>query len=183
MHTDTLLPDRRCTPVRLPDPPCSVLPLGADMDGLGLIWKLSASVAPRQRLAFALAVHAAGGLSFLVDADRGFLSVERIVRCTAALTLARAQGGYRTGYAFAQLLEVLGYGEHDSRGFALLDLVDCLASAAFVEGFGAAVSQSLETDVMRVVCGTPAAPVPLVERLRRWIDAQGATALVTGDVV
>lgn len=180
MHTATLLPVRPCAPARVPGPLCPVLSLGADMDGLGLIWTLPTAVPPHQRHAFALAVHASGGLSLLIDADRGFLSVERIARCTAALTLARTQGAYRTGYAFAQLVEALGYGERDTRGFELLDPADCGAPAAFVAGFGAAVAQSLETDVMRVVWSAPAAPVPLVERLRCWIDAHGATAMVAG---
>lgn len=183
MHTDTLLPVRPCSPARLPGPLCPVLSLGADMDGLGLIWTLSASVPPHQRHAFALAVHESGGLSLLIDADRGFLSVERIARCTAALTLARTQGAYRTGYAFAQLVEALGYGERDTWGFELLDSADCGAPAAFVAGFGAAVAQSLENDVMRVVCGALAAPVPLVERLRCWIDAHGTTFLVGEDLM
>jgi len=89
MHIDSLLPSRLCGTVRVPGPLCPVLSLGADMDGLGLIWTLPAAVPPHQRHAFALAVHELGGLSMLVDADRGFLSVERIARCTAALTLAR----------------------------------------------------------------------------------------------
>ncbi|MPQ55101.1 hypothetical protein [Duganella sp. FT27W] len=183
MHTATLLPSRPCGMARLPGPQCPVLSLGADMDGLGLIWTLSATVPPHQRLGFALAVHASGGLSLLIDADRGFLNVERIARCTAALTLARRQGAYRAGYAFAQLVEALGYGERDTRGFELFDPADCAAPAAFVAGFGAAVAQSLETDVMRVVGSALAAPVPLVERLRCWIDAHGATAMVAGDVL
>jgi len=178
MHTDTVLSSRPCAPVRVPGPLCPVLSLGADMDGLGLIWDLPATVPPHQRLGFALAVHASGGLFLLVDAERGFLSVERIARCTAALTLARTQGAYRTGYAFAQLVEALGYDERDTRGFDLLDRADCGAPAAFVAGFGAAVAQSLETDVMRVVGGALAAPVPLVERLRCWIDGHDAAALV-----
>lgn len=183
MHTDTLLPIRPVRPVcpmvsaRPTEPLCAALSLGADMDGLGLTWTLPASVPPRQRLAFALAAHEVGALSMLVDADRGFLSVERIARCTAALTLARTQGAYRSGYAFAQLVEALGYDECDTRGFELLGAADCVASAAFVDGFSAAVGQSLETDVMRVVCGTLAAPVPLAERLRCWIDIHRMRAL------
>lgn len=180
MHADTLLPARPFSPVRLNDPLHSALSLGFAMDGLGLIWTLPAHVPPRQRLAFALAVHEAGGLSVLIDADRGFLSVERIVRCTAALTLARMRGAYRTGYAFAQLVEALGYGDHDVRGFELLDAADCAASTAFVAGFGAAVDESFESDVMRVMRGVLVPPVPLVECLRRWTGDHVATALVTG---
>jgi len=183
MHTDTLLPVRPCAPAHVPEAQCPVLSLGADMDGLGQIWTLSATVPPHQRHVFALSVHASGGLSLLVDADRGFLSVERIARCTAALTLARTQGAYRTGHAVAQLVEALGYGDRATRGVELLDPADCGAPAAFVAGFGAAVVQSLETDVMRVVCGALAASVPLVEHLRCWINGHGATALVAGDAL
>ena len=182
MHTDTLLPVRPVRPMasaRLPEPLCAVLSLGADMDGLGLTWTLPATVPPRQRLAFSLAAHEAGALSMLVIADRGFLSVERIARCAAALALARKQGAYRTGYAFAQLAEALGYGEFDTRGFELLRAADCVDSAAFVDGFGAAVGESLETDVMRLMCGAVAAPVPLVAQLRCWIDHHRLTASVT----
>ncbi|NHZ99031.1 hypothetical protein [Massilia sp. CCM 8734] len=129
------------------------LSLGVDMDGRGLHWRLAKEVLPQQRLEFALAVYFSHGLYVLVTAKRGFLCVERIAQNFAQLIKARQSGSYLIGHAYAKLLDALGYADHETVAFELIESGDIENPKAFIKGFSDSVAQSLESDVMRIVRG------------------------------
>lgn len=147
------------------------LALGVDLDNRGLHWRLSREYSPEQRLAFALAVYFSGGLYVLIDADRGFLCVERIAQKFARLTKAREHEAYSIGHAFADLHDALGYGHGETIGFSLIEDVDLSCPEGFVKGFSDCTRQSLEGDVMRVLKnGKGAGPDTLLNNLKHYID-------------
>ena len=152
-----------------------VLSLGVDMDSRGLHWRLAKEVPPQQRLEFALAVYFSHGLYVLVAAERGFLCVERIAQHFAKLIRARQSGSYLIGHTFAKLLDALGYSDHETAAFGLIEAGDFANPRAFIKGFSDSLAQSVESDVMRIVRGNhhPAecsGGELLVENLRHWIS-------------
>lgn len=160
------------------------LSLGLDLDGRGLHWRLSSAACPEQRLAFAMAVYFTGGSYVLIDPDRGFLCVEKIVQLVFKLKKVRGTDSYRIGHAFAALHEALGYGHGDTAGFSLIDSGDLRNVEGFIKGFGDHVAQSLETDVMRVVRGSAAtAGDHLVDDLRHFINDHETLVTVMNDIM
>jgi hypothetical protein len=160
------------------------LSLGTDMDGRGLHWTLSADISPEQRLAFAFAVHFTGGRYVLVNADRGFICAERVVQQMARLKKARGHGSYRIGHAYAALYDALGYGCHETIGFALIEPGDLACVEGFIKGFGDALAQSLEPDVMRVICRNAGADRDvLIQNLRHFINDHETVVTVINDIV
>lgn len=146
------------------------LSCGVDMDRRGLHWKLPAAIPAEQRLAFALAVYFTGGLHVLIDADRGFLCVERIAQRYAQLQTERKADSYRIGHAYGLLHEALGYAQQGSEGFHLIQDADLHCPERFVAGFSDSMAESLEGDVMRIVRGGAAEDDRgLIDHLRRFI--------------
>ncbi len=145
-------------PVGQPLPPHRIksifqhtLSLGVDMDNRGLHWTLPRDISPEQRLAFALAVYFSGGLYIFIDADRGFLCVERIAHKFFRLQKARSQESYRIGHAFAELHDALGYTLDETIGFGLIADADLACPEGYIKGFSDSMNQSLEGDVMRAI--------------------------------
>lgn len=160
------------------------LSLGDDLDGRGLHWKLSSTVSPEQRLAFAMAVYFTGGTYVLIDADRGFLCVERIMQQVAKLKTVRGSDSYRIGHAFAGLYDALGYGHHETVGFALIERDDLACVDGFIKGFSDALAQSVEADVMRVLRGDAAAGnATLIENLRHFIHDHQTVVTVINNIM
>jgi hypothetical protein len=147
------------------------LSLGKDMDTRGLQWTLSKDYSPEQRLAFALAVYFSGGLYVLVDADRGFLCVERIAQKFARLERARKNESYRIGHAFAELHDALGFGFEETIGFTLIRDSDLTCVEGFIKGFSDSTRQSLESSVMFTIKGYRGVDQDaFLKNLRHYID-------------
>lgn len=164
------------------------LSLGVDMDSRGLHWRLAKEVPPQQRLEFALAVYFAHGLYVLVAAERGFLCVERIAQNFAQLIKARQSGSYLIGHAFAKMLDALGYADHETVAFGLIEAGDLANPKAFIKGFSDSVAQSMESDVMRIVRGNhrPAersGSELLVENLCQYIAECSTNATIERSLV
>lgn len=160
-----------------------VLTMGIDMDNRGLHWRLAKEVPPEQRLEFALAVYFANGLYVLVAAERGFLCVERIAQHLAQLIKARQSGSYLIGHAFAKLYDALGYADHETVAFGLIEEGDLANPKAFIKGFSDSVAQSMESDVMRIVRGDhrsagKSGSELLIENLRQYIAESSTNATI-----
>lgn len=184
MHTEHVQLSRQIDPAHLDSMSNRTLSLGIDMDGRGLHWRLSATLSPEQRLAFTLAVYFKGGLYVLVDADRGFLCVERIAQQVAKLKKARGSGAYRIGHAFAGLYDALGYGHHETVGFALIERDDFACVDGFIKGFSDALAQSVEADVMHVLRGDAAAGnATLIDNLRHFINDHQSVVTVINNIM
>ena len=159
------------------------LSLGMDLDTRGLHWKLAKDFSPEQRLAFALAVYFTGGLYVLIDADRGFLCVERIAQKFARLQKAREHESYRIGHAFAELHDALGYGYEETVGFSLIHDSDLQSTAGFIKGFSDSTRQSLEGDVMIAIRGPNAVDQEtFINSLRHYIDDHMTVATVARSI-
>jgi hypothetical protein len=164
------------------------LALGVDMDSRGLHWRLAKDIPPQQRLEFALAVYFSHGLYVMIAAERGFLCVERIAQHFTQLLKARQSGSYLIGHAFARLLDALGYADHETAAFCLIEEGDLANPKAFIKGFSDSVAQSIESDVMRIVRGDhrPAARDGrdlLVENLCQYIAEFSTTATIERSLV
>jgi hypothetical protein len=147
------------------------LSLGEDLDTRGLHWKLSKVYSPEQRLAFALAVYFTGGLYILIDADRGFLCVERIAQKFAKLQQVRGKDSYRIGHAFAELHDALGFGFDETVGFSLILDGDLACAEGFIKGFTDSTRQSLEASVMVAIRGHQTVDQDaFIKNLRHYID-------------
>lgn len=146
------------------------LSLGAPMDQGGRHWILEKSVAPEQRLAFALAVYFMGGSYVMVSADRGILSVERVAQRFADLMKARRGGSYQAGHAYARLYAALGFGPHDTAGFTLIDHDDLACVEGFVKGYADGLRLAPEADPTGAPTGGQAATEGLLANLRHFIN-------------